>query len=305
MRSVVRQAGARLVVVLGAWAGLAHGMDSNFEKHIAADPHGVVEISNVAGHVEVQAWDKPEVEVRAQVGGGVERIDTTSDHGRISIKVIVGYRSSEADLHIHVPRDSELDISAVSADVVTSEVEGTLQLKTVSGKVKADVFQQNAEVKTLSGDVDLRGHGKDAGSQEIHVSTVSSNIRIEHAGADLEAITISGDINVRLDQPARHVRIRTTSGALEFNGKLAQGSYFDAESVSGRLSVRAAVVGSLDYEVSSFSGDIRSCMGGEAERVSQYGPGHRLNGTRGKPGAGEAKVRLKTMSGNIELCDKT
>jgi hypothetical protein len=46
-------------------------------------------------------------------------------------------------------------------------------------------------------------------------------------------------------------------------------------------------------------------MGEAAERVSKYAPGRRLNGTRGKPGTGEAKVRLKTMSGDVELCDKS
>jgi DUF4097 and DUF4098 domain-containing protein YvlB len=283
-------------------------MDSNFEKHMAAEPHGVVEISNVAGRIDVQAWDKPEVEVRAEMGGGVDRIDTTSDHGRISIKVItpnVSFGSIGTNLHIRVPRDSELDISAVSAAVVTLDVEGGLQLKTVSGEVKADVFQKNTEVKTLSGDVVLRGRGKEAGAGGIHVSTISANIRVDRAGGDLEATTVSGDIHVRLDHSAHNVRVRTTSGNLGFEGKLAPGAYFDAESVSGNLTVRATPAGPLDYEVSSFSGDIRNCMGGEAERVSKYGPGRRLTGTRGTPGADEAKLRLKTMSGNIELCDKT
>jgi hypothetical protein len=86
---------------------------------------------------------------------------------------------------------------------------------------------------------------------------------------------------------------------------LAQGAYFEAESVSGDLSVRATPEGPLDYEVSTFSGDIKNCMGAEAERVSKYGPGRRLNGTRGTPGSSEAKIRLKTMSGSVELCDKT
>jgi DUF4097 and DUF4098 domain-containing protein YvlB len=307
MRTVMLQSRAWLLLAALA-AGLAHGMDSNFEKRMAADPHGVVEISNVAGSVDVQAWDNPEVEVRAEVGGGVDRIDTTSDHGRISIKVIapnVSFRGIGTKLHIHVPRDSELDISAVSADVVTSDVEGAIQLKTVSGEVKADVFQKNTEVKTLSGDVVLRGRGKEAGAAGIHVSTISGSIRIDRAGGDLEATTVSGDINVRLDHPAHNVRVRTTSGDLGFEGKLAQGAYFEAESVSGDLSVRATPQGPLDYEVSTFSGDIKNCMGTEAERVSKYGPGRRLNGTRGTPGSSEAKIRLKTMSGDVELCDKT
>jgi hypothetical protein len=79
----------------------------------------------------------------------------------------------------------------------------------------------------------------------------------------------------------------------------------DAETVSGTLTVRAVPEGGLDYEVSTFSGDIKNCMGGEVERVSKYGPGRRLNGTRGKGGADQARIRLKTMSGNVELCDKS
>src|SRR3954465_13534693 len=92
----------------------ARGADADFEKRFAADPRGVVEISNVAGLIEVSAWDNPEVEIRAELGGGVDRIDTTSDPGRTSIKVVVPnhtFHSASANLHVHVPRQSELDIS--------------------------------------------------------------------------------------------------------------------------------------------------------------------------------------------------
>jgi DUF4097 and DUF4098 domain-containing protein YvlB len=297
---------ALLVLAACAAAGLAHAADSNFQKKLAADPHGVVEISNVAGGVEVSAWDNPEVEVRGEVGAGVDRVDVTNDHGRTSVKVIVpnhSFRSVSTELHIRVPRDSELDISTVSAQVFTSDVEGALQLKTVSGDVKADVYGRSAEIKTVSGDVVLRGRGQ-ARSAGIHISTISGNIRIERAAGDLEATTVSGDMTVRLD-PSRNVRVRTTSGDLGFEGRLAKGGYLDAETVSGTLTVRAVPEGGLDYEVSTFSGDIKNCMGGEVERVSKYGPGRRLNGTRGKGGADEARIRLKTMSGNVELCDKS
>jgi len=238
----------------------------------------------------------------------VENLPTGPVNVDVNSKVVVpnhSFRSISTTLRIRVPRDSELDISGVSADLSTSDVEGALQLKTVSGNVKADVFQKNTEIKTVSGDVVLRGRGKEAGAAGIHVSTISGNIRIDRAGGDVEATTVSGDMNVRLEHPAHNVRVRTTSGDLGFEGKLAQGAYLDAESVSGDLTVRAAPEGSLDYEVNTFSGDIRNCMGEEAERVSKYAPGRRLNGTRGKPGTGEAKVRLKTMSGDVELCDKS
>jgi len=200
-------------------AGLAHGMDSNFEKRMAADPHGVVEISNVAGSIKVLAWDNPEVEVRAEVGGGVDRIDTTSEHGRVSIKVILpkhSFSGNSATLHVRVPRDSELDISGVSAEVTTSDVEGALQLKTISGGIKADVFQKNTEIKTVSGDVVLRGRGKDAGAAGIHVSTISGGIRIDRAGGDDVHADLQRDVD---DRPGR----RPACGGAEAVGGVGVG----------------------------------------------------------------------------------
>jgi DUF4097 and DUF4098 domain-containing protein YvlB len=287
---------------------LAHGADESYQNRIAADPHGVVEISNVAGRIDVSAWDNPEVEVRAELGSGVDRIETKSESGRTLIKVIVPnhtFRSPSADLRVRVPRQSELDISGVSADVTTSDVEGPLQLKTVSGNVKADLYDKSAEIKTISGDVVLRGHGKDAGAS-IHVTSISGNVRIDRTAGDVDASSVSGDLTVRLEptHPTRNVRVRTTSGDLGFEGRVAKGGYIDAETVSGDLTVRAVPESGLSYEVNTFSGDITNCMGVESERVSKYGPGHRLMGSKGPSGSDSVRVRLKTMSGDVELCDK-
>jgi DUF4097 and DUF4098 domain-containing protein YvlB len=287
--------------------GLGQGMESNFERRLPADPHGVVEISNVAGLVDVSGWDKSEVEVRAEHSSGVDRIDTESDHGRVSIKVVVpnhSFHGGSANLHVRVPRGSELDVSAVSADITASDVEGGLQLKTISGSIRADVFQKNTDAKTVSGDLVLRGRGKEPGAAGIHISTISGSIRVDRAGGDLEATTVSGELTVRLDHPAHEVRVRTTSGDVGFEGKLSKGGYLEAQTVSGDMSVRVSPPGALDYEVNTFSGEIRNCMGLEAERVSKYAPGRRLTGTRGNPGQDEARVRLKSMSGDVELCDK-
>jgi DUF4097 and DUF4098 domain-containing protein YvlB len=286
-------------------AGLAHADSGSFEKKVAADPHGVVEISNVSGRTDISGWDNAEVEVKGNLGGGVDRVDVTSDHGRTIVKVIVPnhtLRSGAADLQIRVPRDSELDVSGVSSDVTATDVEGVLQLKTVSGNVKTDVFSRSADVKTVSGDVALRGRGKGPGIR-IHIATISGNIRVDRTGGDLDASTVSGDMNVRLD-PTRSVRVRTTSGDFGFEGRLAKGASMEAETISGDLTVRVVPEGGLDYEINTFSGDIRNCMGAEAERVSKYGPGRRLLGTRSNNSADAARIRLKTMSGDVELCDK-
>jgi hypothetical protein len=294
-------------LLLGACvvAGLAQAQSANFEKRLAADPHGVVEISNLSGKIDVAGWDTAEVEVRGDVDGGADRVDVSTDHNRTIIKVRVPNASSRgvsADLHIRVPRGSELDISGVSAQVAATDVEGALQIKTVGGDVKADAYGRSVEIKTVNGNVVLRGKGKEPAASEIHISTVSGNIRVDRAAGDLEATSVSGDMTLRLE-PARNIRIRSTSGDLGFEGKLVKGASVDAQTVSGDMTVRAVPEGGLDYQVNTFSGDIKNCMGGAAER-SKYGPGNRLSGTRGQGGSESARIRLKTMSGDVELCDR-
>jgi len=289
----------------GLVASAAHAGDRDFDRKVAADPHGTVEISDVSGVVDVSAWDNPEVEVHGNMGSGVDRIDVTSEHGRTLVKVVLPnytFGGAGVDLRVRVPRDSSLEISTVSADVVSEQVQGAQRLKTVSGNVKADIFQQSLEIKTVSGNVALRGRGD---ATVLRISTVSGNVKVERGGGDLETTTISGNVNAYLDT-ARTVRVRTTSGDLNFEGKLSKGGNIDAETVSGRLNVRANPQTGYSYEIGTFSGDIRNCFGAQAEKTSQYGPGKRLNGSRGASAdAGGADVRLKTMSGDIELCDRT
>jgi DUF4097 and DUF4098 domain-containing protein YvlB len=295
---------ALLACGLAAAAGVAQA-EGKFERQIAAEPRGVVEISNVSGKVDVSGWDQPEVNVRAVYRGGVDHVDVTSEHGHTIIKVVVahshgmswfGSDAGEVDLRVQIPKGSELDISATSADVKSTGVEGVQRLKTVSGDVKAEIAQSNVEVKTVSGDVELLGHGQPA---DLHVGTISGDVRLEHGAGELDLSSVSGDLIVSLDT-ALNVRVHTTSGTLKFDGKLLRGANFEAESVSGDVSVRASSESGYEFEATTFSGDINDCLKVTPQKTSQYGPGSRLNGTQG---GGSAHVRLKTMSGDVSLCD--
>jgi len=48
--------------------------------------------------------------------------------------------------------------------------------------VKADVYGRSAEIKSVSGDVVLRGRGRGAGFSDVHISTISGNIRVDRTG---------------------------------------------------------------------------------------------------------------------------
>ena len=284
--------------MLVLWAGAAYAGSSDFEKTVPAEARGTVDISNVSGRVEVSGWDRPEVSVHAELGAGVERVDVTPDHGRTVVKVVLPHpgHGGDAELRVKVPKESEVTISAVSADVVTSGVLGMQRLNTVSGDVTAELAGSDLELKSVSGDVKLKGHGQPA---RLHVTSVSGDVRLEHGAGDLEAGTVSGTLVVSLDS-AHSVRLRSTSGDLHFEGKLTRSADFDATTVSGDLSVRASSDAGYNYDVSTFSGDISNCFGAQATE-RHHGTGHRLEGTRGD---GSGRVHLKAMSGDIQLCDR-
>jgi hypothetical protein len=55
-----------------------------------------------------------------------------------------------------------------------------------------------------------------------------------------------------------------------------------------------------DFDIQTFSGDIRSCFGPKPEEA-RHGPGSRLTF---KSGDNRARVRISTKSGDVRMCAK-
>jgi DUF4097 and DUF4098 domain-containing protein YvlB len=176
---------------------------------------------------------------------------------------------------------------------------GSQRLKSVSGEVTADISSPDSEVRSVSGDVTVRGNGK---VSTLRLSSVSGNIDLMNAAGKLDLVTVSGDARVTMGETSE-VRARTTSGNFNLTAKLTNNGRVDSESVSGEITLNVSAPGSISTEIESFSGDITGCLAqGKVERVSKYGPGSRLY-IRGVEDGG-ARVRAKTLSGDVEICDR-
>ena len=280
---------------LAAFAG-----SDTIDRKVAATANGEVVISNVSGSIDVRGWDRNEVQVTGDLGSSVERLDLETIGGRTVVKVVLPRGSghdSEADLTISVPKGSTVEVSAVSADVSSRGVLGTQRLKSVSGEITADIAGDESELRSVSGDVTVRGTGK---PMRLRVSSVSGSLDITNTAGSLDLVTVSGDASVQAGESS-DVRGRTTSGTLEVRGKLTRDGRVDVEGVSGDIILRLSAPGGLSTEIESFSGDINGCLADNVERVSKYGPGKRLNIRTVEAGA---RVRAKTLSGDIDICDR-
>jgi DUF4097 and DUF4098 domain-containing protein YvlB len=290
---------ALVAALLLAAAGVARSDDRNFEQKVVAQPNGSVEISNVAGSLDIVGWDRSEVEVKGTIGEGVERVDVSGSGGRSYVKVIVRKHSDdgEAELTVNVPKGSEVDATTVSADLTTKGLQGRQRLSTVSGEVAAEIVGADSQVKSVSGDIVLRGTQQPA---DLRMSTVSGNLRLERGAGEVEATSISGDVFLEVS-PARNVRLHSTSGSLDFRGELSSGATVEAETVSGAVNLNARAKAGYEYELKSFAGEISRCFAKEPEQTEPHVPGSRLDGTLGQ---GDGHVTAKSMSGEIIICNK-
>jgi hypothetical protein len=295
---------AVLAVSLALAGEAAHA--SAYQQQIVADPRGEVDVSNISGRIVIIGWDQSAVSVAADLPGDSRRIKLTDGHGRIN--VCVTYTSSDncnspgwsgehtsVRLEVHVPRGSELDVSAVSADIMSRGVTGGQRLHTVSGDIDAQLGSGDDEAGSVSGAVELHGSGQ-AGT--LRVTSVSGDLTITRAAGELEARTVNGRVSAEMSS-ARMVRLNTTSGAIDLSAALASGGTIETETVSGDQKFRVSASTGYAYEVRTFSGDIDDCFGQQPDK-SEYGPGSRLDGTRG---GGDGHIRIKSLSGDVSLCD--
>jgi DUF4097 and DUF4098 domain-containing protein YvlB len=275
-------------------AGAADSRAVNIHK--AAEPDGAVEIENVAGQVDVTGWDRAEVEVTGTIGEHVDRVDVNTSAGHTAVRVVLPQESwghgngMEANLVVHIPRKSLLTATLVSAGITTRGLQGQQQLRSVSGSIDGELAHE-AKINTVSGTVKLA-----AGTGPLEVNSVSGGITVKGAAGEVRVGTVSGTADLELGAVTR-ANFHTVSGAVSANGSLASGAELEAGSVSGNL--RLTLKGGADYDVQSFSGPIDNCFGPKAQR-SEYGPGEHLNF---REGDASARVRLRTQSGSIQLCN--
>ncbi len=294
---------ATLTLSLALAAGSAHA--ATVRRQIAASVHGEVHITNVSGSIVIRGWDKPTVSVTAELTSSRQRLLVRGSNGRTRVCVTNNAescswwsssgRAHPARLEIDVPRDSEVEASGVSAGISSRGIAGVQHLHTVSGPINAQLGSGDDVVKSVSGTISLHGSGQDGA---LRVATISGDLSATNVAGELDARTVNGRLSAQLSS-ARIARLHTTSGPISLDARLARGGRVDTETISGHQTIRVAAAAGYSYAVKSFSGHIGDCFGLQAAH-QEYGPGSRLDGTRG---AGDGRVRIKSLSGGISLCD--
>jgi hypothetical protein len=276
--------------------------DAPIQLRHDATPTARIGISNIAGTVNVIAWDRNEVQVSGRLGDGAKPLAITGSNGDLEIKVEPqggsGWfnwggdsRMAPTTLELHVPKAASLDVNVVSAPLIIDGMDGgSIQVNTVSGKARINARTPSLKVDSVSGGIEQAGQ-----AEQAELQTVSGDILAPALGRNVELQTISGRIQAN-GGPWQKLTLSTVSGSVQLAGALAPGGSIGIDSMSGDVQLQLPASTSASLHASSFSGNLRSDFGTPKE--PEHGPGSSLDV---RLGAGAGKINIETFSGDLRV----
>lgn len=274
-----------LVASAASWAGTP----INERRPLEAD--GRVEVKNLAGVIEVKAWDRKEVALSGSLGAQVEKLEISGDARRLSIEVRYPRRLrgnvEDTQLLLQVPAGAVLDLEAVSADIRVSGTRGAISAESVSGDVSLDVGSTSVEASTVSGNLKLR-----APATRTTLSSVSGDLHASGGRGELRAETVSGDLEVS-GGPFAQLALESVSGDLQLDVGLEDTAEVSAETLSGEIRLRLPATPDARVTMKTFSGELSLSPGpglGEDRRSHEH-----------TYGRGRGRVQLNSFSGDIAV----
>src|SRR6266702_40408 len=203
--------GALVLTVL--WAVPSFAISKEFNQSYPLQPGGSFELQNVNGTVEVQGWDRNEVEVRAvktakQKESDLERVSIEVDAKPDAVSVATRYPQNEGvevtvDYTIHVPHSARVEhIGTVNGTLRIAGVELVEDLHTVNGNIDLELAhlqdKTGATAETTNGSL---------------VLAVPSDMQ-----ANVEARCLNGNFYSELP-----ITMESTQRPREMHGKLGRG----------------------------------------------------------------------------------
>jgi DUF4097 and DUF4098 domain-containing protein YvlB len=269
MRSSIRIAVS--VAVFFAVTGLVCGQgwqeyEERFDRSVVLRSDGEVSLGNIAGDIEINTWNLPEVQIMALK---VSRARTMEEAARnaadVDIEVIE--REGSVQIQTHYPRNSREGMNVAVYYTLNIPAYASVDVSSVSGAIRLSECGGNAHLKSVSGGVEAYGV---AGRADVQ--SVSGHVRASRVNGEVRVKSVSG--NVVVESSEGEVAAETVSGRVDVLGLSGAGFNLDASTFSGRIN--------SDFNLGALSG-----MGRDHVKAS-------ING-------GGKSVRLRTLSGDLNL----
>lgn len=230
---------------------------------------GSFSLNNISGDIRVRGADTDEAVVVAR-----------SDHGRgDSLPLVV--RRNEGSLSIELDQRGPLLFGLGWRHVPGVEFDVTLPR---GARVEVTGVSSDIEVTGLMGDQSYR--------------SVSGDLSLTRAGGRISLTTVSGDAEMRADEPVE-AEVTTTSGDLQISGPMLRATRL--RTVSGDVEIRGGFEAGAMHTIETVSGDVEiestSGLTVEVRKGIDLGGGPKQRVV----GDGSARLRFRSLSGDLHV----
>jgi hypothetical protein len=267
---------------------------ADFHYRYDLQPGGRLNVENANGSVEIEGWDRNEVEISGVKYASRQslldelRIEIHNSPDAITIRTVRPYHpqwSAGARYTIRVPRQTVVDrISTSNGPIRVRDIGSsdghlqTLNLRTSNGLIRAENVTGVIDAQTSNGWVDL---DEINGGATVRTSNGLVTIRLNHfTDSPLRVTTSNGavDLTVR-NQPQDSIRAETSNGSITLHLPADSGARLRADTSNSAIS--------SDFDV--------------LERFEDHDHGRWNNHVDGKLGSGGPEIELTTRNGHISI----
>jgi hypothetical protein len=284
-------------LLAAAPGALADSDSRSVSESRPASPEARVHVETISGALDVSGWNDDRVEVTGTLDRRLKlNVETAGDLVTVQVewpkKSRLHLHDAVCDLRVRIPSRGSLTVEVVSAEAKVTGISGAVEVESVSGGVNISGESKRVRAQVVSGDLAINGAGG-----RISAEAVSGSVTIESPGGEVEGTTVSGRVTVR-GGPFERVTMEAVSGDIEFEGALTPDAEVAISNHSGTVDFALKGVQAGEFDVSTFSGDIRSEFGGSSHRTSKYAPGEEYRYTLG---GGGPRISIEAFSGRVGL----
>lgn len=176
-----------------------------------------------------------------------------------------------------------------SGGVVVNEVGGDVQATSLTDNVTITNVRGRVVVSAISGNVVLRNVEEGA-----RVNAVSGSVNISDSKGRIEITTTSDNI-ILTNLDSRDVTAKTTSGNVQFTGKIHDDGHYEFESFNGEVVLVLPPDSNFNLYAKTHNGSVNTEFPLQLTRTTG---GSIMSGTVGKGGA---EIRAGSFSGSVRI----
>ncbi len=233
LRHAFRATALLVLVLAGILAAPSYAITKEVNQSYPLQPGGSFELQNVNGTIDVQGWDRNEVEIHAvktakHKESDLERVAIDVEAKPDAVSITTRYPQNEGvevavEYTIHVPHSAHIEhIGTVNGTLRIAGVEIVEDLHTVNGNIEVLEAGGSVHAHTTNGNVHLElAHllEKSAASAETTNGSVVLALP-PSAQADLEARCLNGNFYSELP-----ISMESSQKPREIHGKLGRGGF--------------------------------------------------------------------------------